>query len=53
MAMRAEFEAYYLRQLTHADFKKRLAINVDCGFLGMFVSLDHMHYEWKNYHVKW
>lgn len=42
-----------MRQLTHADFQKQLAINSDQGFLGMFASLDCMHYEWKNCPMAW
>ena len=53
IAIRAEFEEYYLRQLTHVDFQKQLAINSDQGFLGMFASVDCMYYEWKNCLVAW
>ena len=53
IAIRAEFEAYHMRQPTRADFDKQLAINVDRGFPGMFASLDCMHYEWKNCPVAW
>jgi hypothetical protein len=53
IAMRAEFEAYHLRQPTRTDFEKQLSINVDRGFPGMFASLDCMHYEWKNCPVAW
>lgn len=45
VAVRIEFEAYYMRQPTCADFDKQLVINCDRGFLGMFFSLDCMHYE--------
>jgi hypothetical protein len=46
--VRAESEAYYLRQLTREDFEKQLSNNVDRGFPSMFSFLDCMHYEWKN-----
>jgi hypothetical protein len=53
VAVRAEFEGYHLRQPTQANFEKQLAINADCGFHGMFASLECMHYEWKNCPVAW
>jgi hypothetical protein len=53
IAIRAEFEAYHMRQPTRADFDKQLAINADRGFPGMFASFDCMHYEWKNCPVAW
>jgi hypothetical protein len=31
----------------------QFAINAARGFLGMFASLDCMHYEWKNCPVAW
>ena len=48
LAIRAIYEPYYLRQPTRADFDKHLAINERRGFLGMFGSLNCMHWEWKN-----
>jgi hypothetical protein len=51
--VRAEFEDYYLRKPTYEDCREQLAINEARGFLGMFGSLDCMHYEWKNYPVAW
>jgi hypothetical protein len=42
LAIRDEFEAYYMRQPTRADFDKQLAINDDCGFL-----TDGIYPEWS------
>ena len=53
LAIRAIYEPYHLRQPTRADFDKHLAINERRGFLGMFGSLDYMHWEWKNCLVAW
>jgi hypothetical protein len=53
IVIRAEFSKYHLRQPTRADFEKQFAINMACGFLGMFSSLDCMHYEWKNCPIAW
>ena len=53
LAIRVEFEAYHMMQPIRANFDKQLATNVDCGFSRMFVSLDCMHYEWKNCPVVW
>jgi hypothetical protein len=36
-----------------ANIDKQLEINCDCGFLGMFVSLDGMHYVWKSCPLHW
>lgn len=32
---------------------QRLKINAERGFLNMFVSLDYMHYRWKNCAIGW
>ena len=53
VAVQAEFGDHHIRQPTRADFKHRLAINVQYGFSGMFASLDCMHYQWKNCPVAW
>jgi hypothetical protein len=53
LALRAEFEAYHLRQPSRDDFLKQLTVNANRGFPGMFASLDCMHYEWKNCPVAW
>ena len=53
MVVRLEFEAYYLRQPTRADFDRQLAINSTHGFPRMFASLNCMHYKWKNCPVVW
>jgi hypothetical protein len=45
MAVRLEFEAYYLRQPTRVDFDRQLAINSARGFPRMFANLKCMHYE--------
>ena len=34
-------------QSTRGDFKKQLSINEAWGFLGMFGSLDCMHWKWR------
>ena len=52
-AVRTEFGPHYLRQPTRADFEARLRIDEARGFLGMFASLDCMHYVWKNCPVAW
>lgn len=44
---------YHLKQPTQADFEKQLAINVEYRFPGVFVSLDYMHYKWKNCPIAW
>lgn len=48
-----EFGPQYLRQPTKANLEKQLAINALPGWLGMFGSIDCMHYEWKNCPVAW
>ena len=48
-AIWAKFESYHLRQPTRQDFLKQLGINPANGFLGMFASLDCIHYEWQNF----
>ena len=53
LTIRAEFEDHHLRQPTRETFEKQLVINHDRGFLGMFTSLDCMHYLWKNCPVTW
>jgi hypothetical protein len=53
VAVRAVFEARYLRQPTREDLEKQISINTDRGFPGMFASVDCMHWEWKNCPVAW
>ena len=53
VAVRAEFGGHHMRQPTRADFEQQLSINAQCGFPGMFASLDCMHYQWKNCPVAW
>jgi hypothetical protein len=43
LAIRACFEARYLRQLTPEDIVRHMDINEKRGFLGMFTSIDYMH----------
>lgn len=53
VAVRAVFEARYLRQPTREDLEKQISINTDRGFPGMFASVDCMHWGWKNCPVAW
>ena len=53
LAIRGCFESTYLRQPTWQDFERQMAINEARGFLGMFGSLDCMHWNWKNCPVAW
>ena len=53
VAIRGCFKLCFLRSPSHADFQKQLDINATHGFLGMFGSLDCMHWTWKNYLVAW
>jgi hypothetical protein len=43
----------YLRQPTRTNLVKQLVINEARGFLGMFTSIDCMHYQWKNCPIAW
>ena len=52
-AVRAVFGPHYLKQPTRADFEAQLKINEARGFPGLFMSLDCMHYVWKNCPVAW
>ena len=52
-AIRHCFESEYLRLPTKSDLQKQLQINTQRGFPGMFVSLDCMHWQWKNCPVAW
>ncbi len=47
------FELEFLKQLTQGDFDKQMKVNAYRGWLGMFASLDYVHYHWKNCHVAW
>jgi hypothetical protein len=53
LALWVEFEAHHLRQPSRDDFLKQLVVKANRGFLGMFASLDCMHYKWKNCLVAW
>ena len=53
IAIRAFFENHHMRQPTRANFNKQLSINGARRFLGIFASLDCMHWEWKNFPVAW
>ena len=44
-AIIAKYESTYLRQSTGKDLEKQVAINTECGWPGMFASLDCMHHE--------
>ena len=52
-ATRAEYEEYHLQQPIRLDFKEQMAINTNQGFLGMFISLDCMHDNWRNFLAAW
>ncbi|CAM6104035.1 unnamed protein product [Calypogeia fissa] len=52
-AIRVVYEERYLRKPSKEDFTKQLAINGERGFLGMFGSLDCMHWSWKNCPIAW
>ncbi|XP_026429060.1 uncharacterized protein LOC113325034 [Papaver somniferum] len=47
------FEEQYLRKPNEDDIKKLLKEGKDRGFPGMLVSLDCMHWPWRNCHVAW
>ncbi len=47
------FELKFFRQLTRTNLEKQMRVNADRRWLGMFASLDSMHYCWKNCHVAW
>jgi hypothetical protein len=51
--VRTCFESTYLRQPTRVDFMKQLVMNDVRGFLGMFASINCMHYQLKNCVVTW
>jgi hypothetical protein len=53
IAIRKCFEGTFLWTPTRADFEKQVARNISSGFLGMFASLDCMHWTWKNCPVAW
>jgi hypothetical protein len=53
LAIRACFEARYLRQPTREDIVRRMDINERKEFPGMFASIDCMHWSWKNCLVAW
>jgi hypothetical protein len=42
-----------LRQPTREDILRHMRINEEMGFLGMFGSIDCMHWAWKNCPVVW
>ena len=51
--IRAIFGPYNLRQPTREDFEQQLRINEAQGWIGMFGSIDCMHYKWKNCLMAW
>jgi hypothetical protein len=53
LAIKACFEARYLRQPTREDIVRQMDINERRGFSGMFASIDCMHWSWKNCPVAW
>jgi hypothetical protein len=46
--IREVFEPKFLRQPTQTNLDKQMRVNSIRGWLGMFASLDCMHYHWKN-----
>ena len=47
------FGPEYMRLPNEQDTARLLAIGESRGFLGMFGSIDYMHWTWKNCHVSW
>jgi hypothetical protein len=43
---------YFCKPLKE-NIENQLKINANKGFLGMFPSLDYMHYMWKDRQVGW
>jgi hypothetical protein len=52
-AIKENSKLAYLRQAIKNDFEKKVGINSKCGFLGLFVFLDYMHYRWKICLIMW
>jgi hypothetical protein len=52
-AVIAVFVTIHLREPTVEDTARLLSVNEERGFPGMIVSIDCMHWEWKNYPFAW
>jgi hypothetical protein len=46
-AIRKVFENTYLHQPINIDIERQIEMNYQRG-LGMFTSIDYIHYQWKN-----
>ncbi len=46
--IREVFKLEFFRKPTQVDFAKKFKVNVKKGWPIMCVSLDYMHYHWKN-----
>jgi hypothetical protein len=53
VAISLSFESRYLRQPTLEDIVCQMGIIEKNGFLGIFASIDCMHWSWKNCPVAW
>jgi hypothetical protein len=47
------FGEYFLREPKVEDTRRLLSINESRGFLGMIGIIDCMHWEWKNFPLRW
>ena len=43
----------YMKSLPRADIRNQMHVNKAKGWIGMFDSLDSMHWMWKNCPVAW
>ncbi len=47
------FKLESLKQLARPNLEIQMRMNADKGWLGMFASLDYMHYCWKKCPIAW
>lgn len=52
-AIQRLYKSRYLRKPTRENILQQMQINEHRGWLGMFASIDCMHYQWKNCPVAW
>lgn len=52
-AVDKQFGDEYLRSPTESDMKRLLELNARRGFVGMWCSIDCMHWEWQNCPTGW